>query len=347
MHEKVCLNKRTLILITLVIIILSIITSFTVFLNSIKTSYKSRASEPESPSAIVGGTEVVDPTKWPFIVYISKPGNLLDDASSCDGTLIDSQWILTAGHCVSDRFGNLLNKNGFVISIGSNNRDSKSMNDFYVDSIYRHPNYGSKGRYTINDLALIHLKSEITGIETVSLSSDSTIEQDGRMAVVIGWGANVTSSSPYILNQAVIPILSNARANKKDWENGTLISAQIAAGYPKGKTGSCWGDSGGPLLIQSNSKWIQVGIISAFGGWDCRDPKHPGINTRISYSGTDQDKYINYIEWIKKTIKLDSGKPFTGVGSFVGIDLTQDEKKEFIKRIWLDCELQHDDGRPC
>lgn len=347
MYKRLCIRKRTLIFISAIAIFLVIIVRTTNLLTTLKTTYKSLATEPKSKSAIVGGIEVTEPTKWPFIAYIRKPGNLLDDPSSCGGTLIDSQWILTAGHCVSDRFGNLLNKKGFVISIGSNDRDSKNMNDYYVDSIHRHPEYGRKGRFNINDLALIHLKSDITNIKTISINGERSDEQEGQMAVVIGWGAHTTSSSPNILNQAVIPILSNIRVNKKDWENGILVDAQIPAGYPKGQTGSCWGDSGGPLLIQNNAKWTQVGIISALGGWDCRDPKHPSINTRISYSGSDQGKYINYIEWIKYTIEKVSGKKYDGNGTFIGEDLSHDEKKEFIKRIWLDCELQRDDGQPC
>ena len=41
----------------------------------------------------------------------------------------------------------------------------------------------------------------------------------------------------------------------------------ICAGYPKLVKGACYGDSGGPLMVQdSTGQWLQIGIVS-FGPW--------------------------------------------------------------------------------
>lgn len=48
---------------------------------------------------------------------------------------------------------------------------------------------------------------------------------------------------------------------------------------------------GGPLMLQLDSHWIQLGIVS-FGN-KCGEPSYPGVYTRVS----------EYIEWIRENTK--------------------------------------------
>ena len=56
----------------------------------------------------------------------------------------------------------------------------------------------------------------------------------------------------------------------------------LPAGYPKGRVSSCYGDSGGPLMIRhpENGDWLQAGVVSF--GKDCGVPYSYGIYTRIT-----------------------------------------------------------------
>ncbi len=345
MHKKICI-KRNILFFGGFVGVIFIITIFLVKpIGQIKTSYKSKAAEPKSNSNIVGGTEITDPYKWPFMVRITVPVPLLLDTTFCDGSLITPQWVLTAGHCVTDLFDKVVPEKGIRVLNGSNDL-SIGMKKFSVTKIFRHPNFIKLSNHYLNDIALIYLSEPLLGVGTLSLNSKSSIELDGKMSVIIGWGTTNYKKFPFLLNQAVIPILSNRRVNKKDWENGAVTDSEIAAGYPKGRVSACEGDSGGPLMVWNDSKWVQVGVVSWSNG-NCGEAKHPVINTRISYSDSVQSSTIDYKQWIKDVIRLQTGETYSGEGTFNGKDLTQDEKKDFIQRIWLNCEMQHDDGQPC
>ncbi|KAJ8913190.1 hypothetical protein NQ315_009027, partial [Exocentrus adspersus] len=54
---------------------------------------------------------------------------------------------------------------------------------------------------------------------------------------------------------------------------------------------SKYGDSGGPLMVQWDSRWIQVGVVS-FGN-KCGEPGYPGVYTRVTA----------YLDWIEENTK--------------------------------------------
>lgn len=347
MHESICIHKKkTFLLIALFVVLCIAVGAYRLLLGQ-KTTYSSRAEEPKNEKYIVGGTEVTDPKKWPFMVRFSVPVRLLLDRYFCDGTLIAPRWILTAGHCVT----NLLTKEvvspgGIVVSHGSHDLTSDSMKKYTVESVFRHPEYTELGERVIHDVGLLYLSEEVFQAETITLQGEKHLEQEGVLGVHLGWGVTLNEKFPLILQQSIQPLLSNRRVNKIDWENGAVQDSELGAGYPKGGPGHCDGDSGGPLLVWDKTKWVQVGIIS-WSSKACGAAKHPGINTRISFNGNINNKEINYMQWISDTILEKTGQSYTGVGTFVGQDLSSKEKAEFIKRIWLNCELQKDDGQPC
>ena len=55
--------------------------------------------------------------------------------------------------------------------------------------------------------------------------------------------------------------------------------------------GSCYGDSGGPLMSNFKGKTFAIGIVS--WGIKCGDPNTPGVYTRVD----------PYLSWIKENTK--------------------------------------------
>jgi trypsin len=225
---------------------------------------------------IINGEEVEtnNPT-WEFIVSIQ-----LFNSHSCGGSLIDSQWILTAAHCITDYNGDPLSWNptayigSYSLSIGGINVEA--------DNIYPHPQYSPE---TINsDIGLIHLKKPITRVSPIALNH--TIPINDTMVQVAGWGNTKIHGSNYPDNlmQVTMPVINFQTCNDS-YEY--LTDSMFCAGYMDGSKDSCQGDSGGPL-IQNNKL---SGIVS-FGGSDtqaCGAPDFPGVYTKVA----------NYIDWIE------------------------------------------------
>lgn len=358
MRGRLCFDKKIGLFFLFLFVGLFFVILFSRVLTTQKTSYKSRASDSMSPQLIYGGTEVVDSKKWPFTVRLFLLGAPLGNGPTltqvepfkmgyCGGTLIASRWILTAGHCVGEGYMQYDSKS-IGIFIGSNDLKTpliKGTNYFEVKKIYRHENYTSvyypkdkpgaisQHAHHINDIALLELYEDVH-FPTISLSDDLIFEKEKTRSVYVGWGYLKGNSESSIMRQAVVPVLSNKRVNRKDWYDGMVYEAnEFAAGYPLGLTGTCGGDSGGPLLSWNKvkKKWIQTGVISWTGqdkSETCALPKQPGVNVRIS----------QYLDWIRETTFIQD----LGNGLFNGVDLTTEEAKEYDQRIIIEREIEKD-----
>ena len=148
---------------------------------------------------IIGGWEV-DPAcpdcKYPFNVSLQTNywyilSELQADLPTlwaghfCQGTLIDSNWVLTTADCID----NVENVSDIWAEIGLHNINNFSgiADSISVQNIYIHPNYNSNEPYHYS-YALLEL-SESTNYEPIHLISDSTYEDIGESVSVMGWGA--------------------------------------------------------------------------------------------------------------------------------------------------------------
>lgn len=357
--HKICIRKKTVFLGAFLIVIFFVVIFFSNRLLSTPTSYKSKAAAPKSPSAIVGGGQV-DPAEWPFIVKIFTSSKAGTGFEQCTGTLIAPNWVLAAGHCVTDLIttSHSVYKPDDVEVYMSFWQDNPILP---VEKVIRHLGYKEldptncgkdqnggidycKRIYTnINDIALIKLKapaqSNLYTPRTISLNGDTTIEkeivnQTNQRVLMMGLGVtdpNATGTRSYLYS-AIAPLLSNVRANKPNWLDSRLIDADIVAGYPKGGASICYGDSGGPYLIWNGTQWVQVGIAS----WmipPCGSARKPGVDVRVS----------SYLSWIQENTKetvFDSAShsyrmTFVGAnkGTFIGKDVSSYDLTTFNCRI--------------
>jgi hypothetical protein len=181
----------------------------------------------------------------------------------CGSTLIASNYILTAAHCVGVQPS--------YLSVGENRCQ--------VAEVIVHP------QSVVSDLALFRLSSHVTDIEPVKLYRGSD-EQD-QIAVLVGRGGTGNGKEGTIIDDGQ---LRGAR-NKIDLVNNLVIGFEMNAPSTaldlEGVGGP--GDSGGPAYIETDEGLFIAGV-SSYGEWLYGDFDH---YARVS----------THADWIEQTMK--------------------------------------------
>ncbi|XP_060529167.1 trypsin 3A1-like [Cylas formicarius] len=219
---------------------------------------------------IIGG-EQVDISQVPYQVAI-----LLDGQQNCGGTLISPTKVLTAQHCWIDG----ARISDYSVRVGSTDwEDGGQEIEITAFDIHDAP----KGEiFTSYDIAVITLKSAVNVSNAVPIPVDDadTVHVTGEVATVSGWGITYDPFSP---------IPPNVTSDKYPLSaiNSTVVSCgdglDTILCLSLNGTGACYGDSGGPAVI--NGKL--AGIVS---GGICASYISPGFFTKVSA----------FREWIKE-----------------------------------------------
>ncbi|GAA3579029.1 trypsin-like serine protease [Amycolatopsis ultiminotia] len=174
--------------------------------------------------AIIGG-DTVDSAPWGAQVFWDDQTEY--GGFECSGTIIASQWVLTAQHC--------LNEPGMHVKIGDVALGKGT--EVAVDKQEASPN---------GDLALLHLKTEV---DTTFMKLADADPDNGATNQIYGWGRTEGNSPPSdTLKTADVKVTGDST----DAFGGKAIASE-------GVTGASWhGDSGGPQV----SDGAQVGVCS-------------------------------------------------------------------------------------
>ncbi|XP_026019736.1 transmembrane protease serine 9-like [Astatotilapia calliptera] len=255
---------------------------------------------------IVGG-QVAPVGSWPWQVSLQRSGSHF-----CGGSLINSQWVLTAAHCFETSTPTGLTVNLGLQSLQGSNPNAAS---WTVTQIIKHPNYNSGTND--NDVCLLQLSSPVTFnnyISPVCLAASDSIFYSGVNSWVTGWGdigSGVSLPSPQNLMEVEVPVVGNRQCNCNHGV-GSITDNMICAGLSAGGKDSCQGDSGGPMVIKQSGRWIQAGVVSF--GKGCALPNFPGVYARVS----------QYQTWINSQIS--SNQPgfmtFTSTGTNSDLSVT-------------------------
>lgn len=229
---------------------------------------------------VINGT-AVPAGKWPDAVAV------LSSQGSCTGTLIAPDVVLTAGHCASPApttvIANTLNYNG-TGGIRAT-----------VKSVTAYPNWESTF-----DVAVIVLNAPITGVTPRPMGAACTFQNfaDNMSVHLVGFGLTDTAGTGdnTTLREASAPIVdADCSTTGKGCQPGALPAGEFIAGG--GGTDSCFGDSGGPVYLDTPRGTIVVGAVSRGLDGSATPCGGGGIYVRT-------DKVLS---WIETTV----GKPVT------------------------------------
>merc|ERR1719220_3156801 len=225
----------------------------------------------------------------------------------CGGTIVNKKYIITAAHCtVCKKEKKSIIKDVNVL-IGDHNHCDGLTNEGGTlipannVTVINHPNYDEDDGFCVNvrnDIAVLELSTEITfndKVKPACLPTSETKDYSGWNSTVSGWGDTVaTSRTSCTLKESVVKVLSPARSGAYAECSSSLKSpnSKICA-WAEG-TDACNGDSGGPLTVVENGKFVLIGVVSC--GRGCAKGTNPGVYTRVQ----------GFLPWIKNII-ADSG----------------------------------------
>lgn len=217
---------------------------------------------------IVGGTKASTQT-YPYAVYLAQP----DGFQFCGGTLVTSEKVVTAAHCVKS----MAQTPGevYVVAGRDDKKNQSAGVSVQVEDIWVHPQYTDalKG----HDAAVLTLSKRMSTKYTplpIATPDDQDSYAPGTMTTILGWGRTSSGgqTSQYLL-KAEVPIVSDADC--KQSFSKFEPDSMVCAGYPQGGIDGCQGDSGGPMVANGRL----LGISS--WGEGCALPNKPGVYTRV------------------------------------------------------------------
>jgi len=243
---------------------------------------------------IVGGRPALQhqfPYQAAVLMFIPEIGG----TALCGGSLVGTQTILTAAHCVDGATsGTIVLGAHFLTNLAEPNQRRIAVPG---SAIVLHPNWNAA--LIRDDVAIVRLGAPaplIPGaIRAAILPTLSDINYDfaGEDGVVSGWGVT-NSANPVaaeVLHYVYDNILTPLQCTLSIPIPGIIQASNICMTGSSNR-GACNGDSGGPLTVRRGDNSMQVGIVSfgiAIGG--CENV-FPSVFGRVT----------SYLTWLNANV---------------------------------------------
>jgi secreted trypsin-like serine protease len=231
------------------------------------------AAEITNREMIVGGVTVA-PSDVIASTTVAIVSQTSEGTALCTGSILDTDLIVTAGHCVGPSPSQMLvvfrkdlsDKSGPVVKVAGYIRD---------------PNYGNGTNDKDNDdIALIRFDGGLpAGYQPAQLLQDSSALQNGETVTLAGYG--ITDGSASARDDGTDDGAGVLRKVDTTIANAHYGQTEVEVDQTLGK-GACHGDSGGPaFLMSADGSLLLFGVTSRGPSNQPDDCASYGIYTNI------------------------------------------------------------------
>ncbi|XP_018569615.1 limulus clotting factor C [Anoplophora glabripennis] len=221
------------------------------------------------------GTDPNEKIEYPWIAAIySKLKDSFENV--CVGSILSQTVVLTAAHCVTNDFGNVLPTEDYLIGVGKLYRSYQAPEDknaqyLELSKIIVPEEYKADTRKFSADIAVLVVKKEISLTKVVQPVCFTNVKNihlhAGSIGEVSGWGFTESNTPSEVLRTLVIPYkYETICANElpPDWADRYNSKDKICAGFVNKSMSVCTGDSGGGLAFRyrEDNRYYIHGIVS-------------------------------------------------------------------------------------
>ncbi|CAH2057802.1 unnamed protein product, partial [Iphiclides podalirius] len=248
-----------------------------------------------NPNRIIGGgPTAID--QYPWLVLLEYE-NL---TTLCGGSLITTRYVLTAAHCirraVPPKFARLAEYNTTSFPTDYVEVDGGGMDEITVDRVpieksIAHPNYSRAHLHHDIGLSKLSRDAELGDfIRLICLPTEDFMRgfREPMNFTVAGWGNDGVKSSE-VKKHVKVPYVETQKC-QMFYALRRITDGQICAGGNLNED-SCSGDSGGPLMYESGTTFVAVGVVS-YGPIQCGTEHVPAVYTYV----------YSYLDWLRENM---------------------------------------------